>query len=65
MSVWGKSHGLMWGLVWGGVEIVTAVPDQLRLTLELHQSFGVQVVLHKSLGLQSDLHKSIQLTLER
>ena len=23
MSVWGKSHGTMWGLVWGGVEIVT------------------------------------------
>jgi len=55
MSVWGKSHGLVWGQVWGGVEIVATIPDQLRLTLELHQSFGVQVVLHKS----------IQLTLER
>jgi hypothetical protein len=42
VSVWGKSHGTMWGLVWGGVEIVSITPvDRIYISLGLYRTTTV------------------------
>jgi hypothetical protein len=49
VSVWGKSHGTMWGLVWGGVEIVAATLPTRYHTL-IGPSLGYSILIGPSLG---------------
>jgi len=48
MSVWGKSHGLVWGQVWGGVIIVRMPP--VRYHTLIGPSLGYSILIGPSLG---------------